>query len=420
MMTSGYDSKPDAMWTRALRDALSHLYDAAHLQGHVLQDLLEVPADREGGTARGLQRVLLETMELLRPPAHVPHTAREWRAYQVLYDRYVQRVPPLEVARGLAISERQFQREHARALEAMAALLEEGTWRGVGREDCSPRGGDDARAQGPCAAPMGDVERLVAGSRREVLDANELLRGVVDAVEGLAASRGVTIWLEARVPAKVHGDRAVLRQALLGVATCLVARMDGGSLTVRMAGGDEGESRGKVNVDFWAHPVPAGLVLDPDATGSERLHLAGRLVRAAAGEVWSQDGALRVALPSGARVLMVVDDNPDVIGLLRRYLAGQGYRVVGVTRPDRALAEAQEVRPFLVLLDVMMPSHDGWEILQALKHHPDTRAIPVAVCSVLDEPELATSLGADDYCRKPLSREGLLELVGRWIERGGD
>ncbi len=429
MTTKASELKPNEEWVKAVRDALTRLYDAAHLQGHVLQGLLDVPAVGGGGTARGLRRVLLDAIEALRPPAHVAPTAREWRAYRVLYERYVQRVPPLEVARALAISERQYQREHARALEAVAALLQGGSYGaadplmatavGGGRAGATTGGGIGREGAGTAPTPMGDVERLVAGAQREVLDAGQLVRGVVDDVEALAAWRGVSIWLDARVRARVHGDRGVVRQALLGIATFYVGHCTGGSLTVRLAVDEAAGRGGDVVFEFRAQPALRGLMVDPDATDSERLHLAGRLVRAAGGYVRCKDGALYVGIPSADRVLMVVDDNPDLVGLLRRYVAGEGYRLVGVTRPDKALDRAQEVRPFLVLLDVMMPSHDGWEILQALKHHPDTRVIPVAVCSVLDEPELAASLGADDFCRKPVSRQALLRLVRRWDEGSG-
>lgn len=61
-----------------------------------------------------------------------------------------------------------------------------------------------------------------------------------------------------------------------------------------------------------------------------------------------------------------------------------------------------------------MPDRDGWEALQALKTHPATRHIPILVCSVLDEPELTLSLGAEEHLTKPISQERLLAALERW------
>ena len=73
---------------------------------------------------------------------------------------------------------------------------------------------------------------------------------------------------------------------------------------------------------------------------------------------------------------------------------------------------AREVLPAAITLDIMMPNQDGWEILQALKSDPATRSIPVIICSVLEDPELAHSLGAAAYLQKPISQAALLDVLG--------
>src|SRR5206468_11224746 len=66
-----------------------------------------------------------------------------------------------------------------------------------------------------------------------------------------------------------------------------------------------------------------------------------------------------------------------------------------------------------VLLDILLPDIDGWEVLQRLKADPLTRSIPVMVVSVVDDRQLGLALGAIDYFVKPVSREPLLEALGR-------
>ena len=72
---------------------------------------------------------------------------------------------------------------------------------------------------------------------------------------------------------------------------------------------------------------------------------------------------------------------------------------------------ARHLRPLAIVLDLMMPGQDGWEILQNLKADAATADIPVIVCSVLAQESLAQALGADAYLRKPVSREQLLVVL---------
>jgi CheY-like chemotaxis protein len=69
--------------------------------------------------------------------------------------------------------------------------------------------------------------------------------------------------------------------------------------------------------------------------------------------------------------------------------------------------------PDLILLDVMMPTMDGWQVLRSLKQNPTTEHTPIIICSVLKEPELAISLGARAYLKKPVDRLELLATLER-------
>jgi CheY-like chemotaxis protein len=115
------------------------------------------------------------------------------------------------------------------------------------------------------------------------------------------------------------------------------------------------------------------------------------------------------------KIVLVIDDNADVIALFRRYLAGYEISVVGTTDGDQAVSLAATLQPQAITLDVMMPHQDGWEILQRLKESPETKNIPVIVCSILNEPRLAFSMGASDYIMKPISQLTLLEVLRRWL-----
>ncbi|MCE2472973.1 MAG: response regulator, partial [Anaerolineae bacterium] len=112
--------------------------------------------------------------------------------------------------------------------------------------------------------------------------------------------------------------------------------------------------------------------------------------------------------------LLVVDDNPDAIGLFKRYLAKLPYQLLSAQTEAEALQIAGATPLLGIILDVMLPGKDGWQILQRFKNHPATAEIPVLICSVLEMEDLARSLGADGYLKKPPSRDEFLALLGEW------
>ncbi|MCY3779413.1 MAG: response regulator [Chloroflexi bacterium] len=112
----------------------------------------------------------------------------------------------------------------------------------------------------------------------------------------------------------------------------------------------------------------------------------------------------------------MVDDNPDTISLFKRYLVNQPYRLLSAAGEREAWAIAQGRPLMCIILDVMLPGKDGWQILQSYKSHPVTANIPVLICSVLEMEDLANSLGADGYLKKPPARAELLSILSQWAD----
>lgn len=112
-------------------------------------------------------------------------------------------------------------------------------------------------------------------------------------------------------------------------------------------------------------------------------------------------------------IILSIDDDPQVISLYQRYLRPQGFRVIPVTNPKEAVEKARQLKPYAITLDIMMPDVDGWSVMQALKSDPQTRDIPIVVCSILEEEEKGFSLGAADYLVKPFLQEDLSNAVNR-------
>jgi signal transduction histidine kinase/CheY-like chemotaxis protein len=121
--------------------------------------------------------------------------------------------------------------------------------------------------------------------------------------------------------------------------------------------------------------------------------------------------AAPAAQPEAERVVLAIDDDPDVIYLLQENLAEAGYRVVGAGGSEEGLQKARALRPFAITLDILMPHKDGWQTLHELKADPATRNIPVIVLSIVDNKDLGYRLGAFDYLLKPFDRESILAAL---------
>lgn len=106
-----------------------------------------------------------------------------------------------------------------------------------------------------------------------------------------------------------------------------------------------------------------------------------------------------------APLILVVDDDASSLEVSTLNLTTAGYRVCHAMTGEDALTLARTKRPFLILLDVMMPGKDGWEVLQELKVDPETSDIPVIMCTVCENEELGIALGATDYLTKPIDRK---------------
>jgi two-component system, OmpR family, phosphate regulon response regulator PhoB len=118
--------------------------------------------------------------------------------------------------------------------------------------------------------------------------------------------------------------------------------------------------------------------------------------------------------------ILVVDDEPDITALVAYHLAKEGYRVTTAGTGADALRSAREERPDLVVLDLMLPGHSGFEVLAELRRRDETRDVGVLLLTARkDEPDRikGLSLGADDYLAKPFSPKELVLRVGAILRR---
>jgi PAS domain S-box-containing protein len=112
--------------------------------------------------------------------------------------------------------------------------------------------------------------------------------------------------------------------------------------------------------------------------------------------------------------VLVIDDDPTARDLMERFLTREGFQPVTAEGGEEGLKLARKSRPDVITLDVMMPKMDGWAVLQELKSDPELRGIPVIMVTIVDDKNLAYTLGADDYMTKPIDREQLASVLQKY------
>ena len=112
--------------------------------------------------------------------------------------------------------------------------------------------------------------------------------------------------------------------------------------------------------------------------------------------------------------VLIIDDDPAARDLMQRFLTREGFRPLSAESGEQGLEVARKLKPDIITLDVMMPKMDGWAVLQALKHDPETREIPVIMVTIVDDKNLGYTLGANDYLTKPVDREQLSAVLQKY------
>jgi signal transduction histidine kinase/ActR/RegA family two-component response regulator len=121
--------------------------------------------------------------------------------------------------------------------------------------------------------------------------------------------------------------------------------------------------------------------------------------------------------PERQETVLVIDDDPAVLDLMQRILLREGFSPVLAATGEIGLRLARKSVPAAIILDILMPSMDGWELLQIIKDDPQLAGCPVVVVTVQDERKKALAMGAADYLMKPIDRDLLSRALARHVPR---
>ncbi|MGE4217852.1 MAG: response regulator [Alphaproteobacteria bacterium] len=307
-----------------------------------------------------------------------------------------------------------------------------------------------------------DLSKIEAGRmdlQCEDVDIRSVVLSVATTAEALIRKNGNRFRVECSENlAPVHADPMRLRQILLNLLSnaakfteageiVLAVRSEGNLLAIEVRDTGIGMTPEQMERLFQAFTQADSSTTRRFGGTGLGLSITRRLAEMMLGrvEVSSEYGVgscFRVVLPYGAdaksglrtpfahfaglpaptktrnHTILVIDDDANARELLARYLAHEGYQVATAGSGEDGLTLIRRLRPDAITLDVLMPGSNGWEVLESLKADPETAAIPVIMCTIVDDRGRGISLGAVEHLTKPIDRNSLIATLAKHVPAG--
>ncbi len=298
-----------------------------------------------------------------------------------------------------------------------------------------------------------DMSKIEAGKMDLAFDEvflPEVLGSVIGTTSALVKDQ--PLELRSEVPddlPTVWADAQRVRQVLINLLSNAIKFTEKGHITLKAEAGSEFVTISVSDTGVGIEPEAQRRLFIPfqqvDASTTRRaggtglgLAISHSFVQMQGGEIWVDsepgEGATffftlpiyqivrekekdeaRIFVDPTKKIVLAIDDDAGVITLLKRYLEHDGYQVIGVMQSRHALEMAQrlaaETNLIAITLDVVMPHIDGWQVLRALKRDPQTKDIPVILCSIVEGLEQGLGLGAAVCLRKPVTRDEVLDAL---------
>ena len=382
-----------------IKDALNNLFDFAILETHpLLSNGISIPIDYSGSKGEYLKKILLEAVENLKPAEKsYDINTTEWRVYIVLLNRYLEGMNSIDVAKLLAMSERQYRRYQKKAIQSVALLI----WNRfiLSKSDS-----------------VFEKTQESTQSEFNIFREEIILADIIIGLQSLLATRlseeRVTFKIQKEgIAATIESDRVILRQILIEIVNTLL-NFKTRQLTFEIHQIEEQIALSiRSTIPFEDGPIFEVRENDQENNIWFWLDKLGLTLEKINDPITNQTVIRILFNRSEQKKILIIDDQEPAIRLFTRYLSRSNVKIIGFSKPEIVLHKVKEVQPDLIILDIMMPKMDGWEVLQSLKLDEQTKTIPVIICSAWGEPELAKSLGAVDFLRKPVTQRDLLVTI---------
>ncbi|GBE94954.1 PAS domain S-box protein [Nostoc cycadae] len=316
-----------------------------------------------------------------------------------------------------------------------------------------------------------DIAKMEAGKvewQMQPLDPSELLDWATTSTAGLFETNGLQLVseIEPGVP-QIVGDRNRLLQVLINLISNAVKFTQSGTVTCRVKQQNDGVCVSVIDTGIGIAPEDQPKVFEkfrqvgdtltdkPKGTGLG-LPICKQIVEHHGGRIWVEsepgkgsvfsflipiyakddksNGQINLdalvkqlkehvittnkVLHENRKTILVVDDDANIRELLRQQLENEGYKVREAKDGMDAIHQIKIARPDLILLDVMMPQINGFDVAAVLKNDPNTADIPIIILSIIENKERGYHIGIDRYLTKPINTEQLRNEIGSLLSQG--
>ena len=392
-----------------LQDALTHLYDPDYRPSG---PFCGATGCDPGSGPVPVQAAIIQMIASIAPAPEIPVDARSRRSYNVLYHRYILKLTQEQTAERLNISVRHLNRVQREAVHTLARhLWEKSRERDLPGDEVPPGGSSlDAQSTAWRSQTKQELASLSTSAPGVVADVGRTINEVLEIQSILASRRGIAIavgFVQPNLVASVHPS--ALAQMLITALGRIARYAAGERITIYSSLED-----GKVKITMTSALAAEHRPTQADLTDDIMMPEDGSVdVAIDGGHVF-----LAMRLPSlGKSTVLVVDDNQDMAHFYRRATTGTRYHIVHVTSGRQVLGAIRVSQPDAIVLDIMLPDVDGWKLLMQLREDSTTQSIPIIVCTVVREEELALALGAAIYLPKPVQPRQFIQALDELLFR---
>jgi CheY-like chemotaxis protein len=424
-----YGSTLKPWFFQHLRVLLGSLYDPSILGKSPLLEWLHIPSQPDSITI--LRKFLIDAIDSLKPIDTTPRGMKSIRVYEILRQRYIEQHTQRKVADNIGLSARQLQREDKIAVDTLGETI----WRAQNFQDVArlnPGLMPTPQTLVPAQSSPGqqqDLDWLRTTTPAQPTILAEEIQDIIATLKSVMTLSKIRISFKPELEdprGNLYLQAPILRQGLLNILSICISLAAGGQIGIRMLYPPK-----QVKIRIVARS-DSRKKIQLDASQIENLDFAASLISLCEGTFHTSledlsertSGKLtaefisEIILPASEPItVLFIDDNADTLELYRRFLVNSRYRFVGASDTRKGFSLACELTPRVIVLDVMMPEKDGWSFLGQLKIHPEIQNIPVIISSVLQQANLAQTLGAAEFLHKPVSRVDLLSCLDRQMER---